>query len=102
MIEPIKPTAKPARDASGRFTKGGPGGPGRKPRDTEKRWLELLRDCVTEADWREVIQAALTDAKAGNHRARDFLAKFLIEYDLVERIEQLEQALSETERPYGF
>jgi hypothetical protein len=66
------------RDEKGKFAKGNGGGPGRKPRQTEQRYFELLRDSVSETDWKEIITKAVTDAKRGDSVARKFLADYII------------------------
>ena len=67
------------RDERGRFVKGKSGNPaGRKPRATEQDFLDLLKDAVTEDDWRLVVHRAVDQAKKGDPSARKFLADYLI------------------------
>lgn len=47
-------------------------------RRTETDYMSTLLDVVTLEDWREVVQAALTAAKAGNAVARNWLAQYLV------------------------
>ncbi len=70
-----------SRDLNGRFAKGNPGGPGRPPRAVELDYLVALRDGVSLADWAKVIGRALEDALSGDHRAREWLAKYLLPTD---------------------
>lgn len=44
-------------------------------------WLEIARGCVSEHDWIEIVQAAVTEAKLtgpNGQKARDFLASFVL------------------------
>jgi len=66
------------RDGNGRFAKGNSGGPGRPRREIEADYLIALNDAVSLADWGEVVSKALEDAKAGDGKARAWLAKYLI------------------------
>ena len=67
-----------ARDNYGRFATGGPGGPGRPRRCVELDYLAVLGDTITLDDWREVVVRAVSDAKRGDARARDWLTKYLV------------------------
>ncbi len=66
------------RDSNGRFTQGNSGGPGRPPIVKEHEYLETLGTTCTVNDWQEICQRAIKDAKAGDHRARDWLSKYLL------------------------
>ena len=66
------------RDKLGRFAHGNPGGPGRPPLNREREYLETLTAACTVDDWREICQRAVKDAKKGDHRARDWLTKYLV------------------------
>ena len=66
------------RDRSGRFTKGNPGGPGRPPRATEAEYLGALADMVSLADWREIAEKAVQQAKRGDATARKWLSDYLM------------------------
>ncbi len=66
------------RDKQGRFVKGSSGGPGRPKRATEQEYLATLGEAVSLADWREVVVRAMSDAKTGDAKAREWLAKYLI------------------------
>jgi hypothetical protein len=70
--------AKAAHDERGRFTVGNPGGPGRPPRAVEREYLRALNEAVSLDDWKEVVQAAVADAKEGDAKAREWLARYLI------------------------
>ncbi len=47
-------------------------------RRTEGDYMGALLDAVSLADWREVVQGALEDAKGGDAQARNWLAQYLI------------------------
>src|SRR5688572_23134267 len=66
------------RDVAGRFAVGNPGGPGRPRRLIERDYLTALSDAVSAADWQDVVARALADAKIGDARARDWLARLLV------------------------
>ena len=40
--------------------------------------METLSSVCTLEDWRAICQRAIIDAKAGDHRARDWLSKYLL------------------------
>ena len=63
-----------ARDEHGRFAEGNAGGPGRPRRTVERDYLAVLSEAVSLDDWRAVVARAVDDAKAGDARARDWLA----------------------------
>src|SRR5690348_8204282 len=84
----------------GSFKEGHPGMGGRPPRTAERRYLQVLTEEVTDEDWREVVRAALADAKVGDARARLWLSKYVLGDDpleVLERIDQLEDALREAQ-----
>jgi hypothetical protein len=66
------------RDRQGRFQLGNPGGPGRSRRAVERNYLETLSETVSLDDWREIVQAAVEDAKHGDPKARDWLCRYLL------------------------
>jgi hypothetical protein len=66
------------RSNNGRFASGNPGGPGRPRREFEREYLTAISDAVPLADWRAVIARAVSDAKGGDAKARDWLARYLI------------------------
>jgi hypothetical protein len=67
------------RDAkSGQFTAGNPGGPGRPRRAVERQYLAALSDDITLDDWKDIVKAAVTAAKQGDGKARDWLTRFLV------------------------
>jgi hypothetical protein len=70
--------AKAAHDERGRFTVGNPGGPGRPPRPVEREYLRALNEAVSLDDWEAVVKAAVADAKDGDAKAREWLARYLI------------------------
>lgn len=63
---------------TGKFLKGGKGGPGRPPKSVEEGYLITLRTTVTMKDWAAVVRRALEDALQGDHQARAWLSKYLI------------------------
>ncbi|HVD00487.1 MAG TPA: hypothetical protein VNG93_04995 [Candidatus Dormibacteraeota bacterium] len=66
------------RGTNGRFRRGNPGGPGRPRRAVEDDYLRALtEECPPEA-WREIVRQAVADAKAGDAKARGWLADHLI------------------------
>ncbi len=66
------------REENGRFAQGNAGGPGRPRRAIERDYLAVLGDAVSIDDWREVVERAVVDAKAGDAKARDWLTKHLL------------------------
>ncbi len=66
------------RNENGRFAAGNSGGPGRPKAKTEEQYLLKLYDVVAIHDWQDVVNKALVQAKTGDHRARQWLANYLI------------------------
>lgn len=66
------------RTSDGQFAEGNPGGPGRPRRATERVYLAALSDACPPDTWREIVAQAVTDAKAGDAKARSWLASYLI------------------------
>lgn len=66
------------RKNNGQFAPGNPGGPGRPKRAAEADYLTALTTSVTLEDWHQIVTRAVTDAKQGDARARDWLARYLI------------------------
>ena len=66
------------RKSNGQFSAGNPGGPGRPARDVEREYLATLSEAVTPDRWRKIVQRAISNAEAGNHRAREWLGKYLL------------------------
>jgi hypothetical protein len=66
------------RTGNGRFTFGNRGGPGRPRRATEKDYLAVLTEEVPPEEWRAICRRAALDAKAGDARARDWIARYLL------------------------
>lgn len=65
------------RKPNGQFAKGNPGGPGRPSRVVEADYLRALSDACDMDSWREICEKAVADAKAGDAKARVWLAKYL-------------------------
>lgn len=68
----------PHRDAHGRFTRGNPGGPGRKPRATEERYLKTMTEIVDDEAWEAIVKRATQDAINGDAKARAWLTNYMI------------------------
>ena len=66
------------RDGHGRFVKGNPGGPGRKPRATEAAYLATLAEVCDEEVWRGICARAVQDALNGDRAAREWVAGYLL------------------------
>ena len=66
------------RNGNGRFAAGNPGGPGRPRRVAEIDYLRTLTEECPPETWRAVCRRAVADALAGDGRARDRLARFLL------------------------
>ncbi len=66
------------RQQDGRFAAGNSGGPGRPKMNTERVYLRTLGEAVTVDDWHEIINAAVSAAKSGDARARDWLSRYLL------------------------
>jgi hypothetical protein len=64
--------------SNGRFTFGNKGGPGRPRRATETNYLAVLTEEVPPETWRAICRRAAHDAKAGDARARDWIARYLL------------------------
>ncbi|MFT5051629.1 MAG: hypothetical protein ACI8QZ_003048 [Chlamydiales bacterium] len=86
------------RDSKGRFGKGNPGGPGNPLVSKVMALRSAFMNAVTPDDMREVVEAMVREAKAGNVQA----AKLFIErclgpaeaLDLLARLAELEDAVS--------
>jgi hypothetical protein len=79
------------RNPNGTFGPGNPGGPGRPRRGVEREYLSALVEAVPLADWRAIVGKAVADAKAGNPRAREWLAKYLLGDDPLALIEMADE-----------
>ena len=66
------------RDQNGRFQRGNPGGPGRPPIATEKRYHDTLVSVCSLDQWREICERAVCDAISGDFRARAWLSTYLV------------------------
>jgi hypothetical protein len=63
---------------SGRFLKGNGGGPGRPAIAKEQAYTQSLAETCSIDDWRAICSRAVEDAKNGDHRAREWLGKYLV------------------------
>lgn len=69
----------PIRDARGRYLPGhAMPGPGRPPLAREEQYAEVTIANCTLDEWGEIVGKAVEQAKAGDSRARDFLARYLL------------------------
>ena len=88
------------RDASGRFAKGNPGGPGNPHAARVAVLRSALLNAVTEGDIVAVVESLVAEAKTGNTAAaREVLLRVLGKpesFDLLERLEAIEQRLAES------
>ena len=71
-------TEKSGRDNQGRFSKGNPGGPGRPRRAVEEDYLAALSDQLSIERWENIVSKAIEDAENGDHRARDWIARYAL------------------------
>ena len=71
-------TEKSGRDNQGRFSKGNPGGPGRPRRAVEEDYLAALSDQLSIERWENIVSKAFQDAEDGDHRARDWIARYAL------------------------
>jgi hypothetical protein len=80
QTNPTNPQPAPAdgRDASGRFAKGNPGGPGNPYPRRVAAFRQALLNCVTEEDIVAIAKAVIEEAKSGNIPA----AKLIFHYVL--------------------
>jgi hypothetical protein len=66
------------RKPDGTFAPGNEGGPGRPKRQTESAYMAVvMSQCPLEV-WGEIVGKAVTDAKAGDRHAREWLARYLV------------------------
>lgn len=66
------------RTASGRFAIGNPGGPGRMKRTTEGAYLASMMKVVSMDVWENIVTAAVEGAKSGDHKAREWIGRYLV------------------------
>lgn len=66
------------RDKNGRFARGNGGGPGRPKKVREEQYLDILLSVVTPKEWETVCAVALQRAKAGDGKAREWLANYIV------------------------
>jgi hypothetical protein len=76
--------------------KGNPGNPraqGRPPRSKEQTYLDATVAAVPISEWAKVVEKALTQAKKGDAKAREWLGKMLVGSDpipLAQLVEELQ------------
>jgi hypothetical protein len=66
------------RNGAGQFAPGNPGGPGRPRRETERAYLSIMSEMCPPATWREIVEKATSQARAGDDKARAWLASYLV------------------------
>jgi hypothetical protein len=66
------------RNPDGTFATGNPGGPGRPRRPIESTYLRALADSINLEDWRVIVARAVQDAKAGDAKAREWIARYVL------------------------
>ena len=88
------PNGANGRDATGRFAKGNPGGPGNPYAKQAGKLRSAMMRAVTPTDMRCIVQKLVELAEEGNvQAAREVIDRCVgksFEADLLERIEQLE------------
>lgn len=87
----------PERNAKGHFAKGNTTGKlgGRKPIATERQYLTTLASEVTQSDWAKIAKRAVSDAKAGDSKAREWLSKYLLPAERSAGVTLLDIAIAE-------
>jgi hypothetical protein len=71
----------PGRTIKGRFTKGnkaGKGNNGGRPKAYAADYLEEFKGEVSMAQWRGIVAKAVEQALNGEHRARTFIASYIL------------------------
>ena len=66
------------RNERGQFVAGNGGGPGRPRRPIEREYIAALSDTISLDDWRAIVSKAKTLALAGDSKAREWIAKYLL------------------------
>lgn len=66
------------RADGGRFAIGNPGGPGRMKRTTEAAYLGTMMEVVSLDTWKKIVTAAVEAAQAGDHKAREWIGRYLV------------------------
>lgn len=71
------------RQSNGQFGKGnkvaaGNKGGGRSARPKEEQYLAIMLKTCTPDDWEKIVISAVTHAKAGDSRAREWLSNYIL------------------------
>ena len=66
------------RNGNGQFAKGNPGGPGRPPLITERKYLGVTIVACPPETWQAIVEKAVEDAKTGDAKAREWLSSYLL------------------------
>jgi hypothetical protein len=69
---------KAPHDKPRRFTVGTRAGAEKPRRPIEREYLRALNEAVSLEDWQGVVRAAVAQAKEGDGKAREWLARYLI------------------------
>ncbi len=92
------PNGANGRGATGRFLPGNGGGPGNPYAKRVAALRAAMLDAISEGDTQAILRRLVELAKAGNvQAAKEVLDRCLgrtLEADLIERLEQLEEALA--------
>lgn len=77
-LDPNRPDGKAQRGSDGKFLPGCKGGPGRKPVESERRYLITLGERLSIDRWASIIDRAIDEAEAGSESAREWLSKWAL------------------------
>ncbi len=80
------------------FQLGNPGGPGRPKWTVEQTYLDATLASVPVSAWRKIVAKAVTQAKAGDFRAREWLSRLLVSADPLPLAELVNELKAELER----
>lgn len=70
-------TKTTGRTEKGTFAPGHTGGPGRPPRATEISYLRMFAEACPPERFKEIVEAAVESAKAGDAKAREWVSGYL-------------------------
>jgi len=69
------------RDSRGRFTRGncaGRGNHGGRPKHYATEYADVMKQGLTLKSWRKIVDRAIEQAIEGDHRARQWLAEYVM------------------------
>ena len=84
MADATAQQPKPGRDIKGRFvqgntaSRGNPSGLRGRPKTYAADYLDAMKEELTPAKWQGIIRKAIEQALDGDHRARTFLAAYVM------------------------